>query len=103
MKPNWQDAPEWANYLAQDLNGLWAWYECEPDKNLITWGTNIGRTQYAETDHDWENSLEARPYPENIDSDYFEHVTEKDEFSLQENVERNQLIHRLALSTARPQ
>lgn len=30
IKPDWKDAPEWANYLAQDECGAWWWYECEP-------------------------------------------------------------------------
>ena len=30
MKPSWNDAPEWAQYLAKDRSGVWWWYECEP-------------------------------------------------------------------------
>jgi hypothetical protein len=30
MKPSWKDAPEWAQYLAQDTNGRWYWWEIEP-------------------------------------------------------------------------
>ena len=30
MKPDWSDAPEWADYLAQDANGTWYWYEGKP-------------------------------------------------------------------------
>lgn len=29
-KPNWEDAPKWANWLAMDANGTWWWYEAEP-------------------------------------------------------------------------
>ena len=29
-KPDWKGAPEWANYLAQDMNGVWYWFEFEP-------------------------------------------------------------------------
>lgn len=29
-KPNWNDAPEWANYLAQDKTGRWWWFKDEP-------------------------------------------------------------------------
>ena len=29
-KPNWKDAPEWANYLAMDSDGSWYWFELEP-------------------------------------------------------------------------
>lgn len=30
MKPDWKDAPEWAQYLAQDLDGNWYWFSDEP-------------------------------------------------------------------------
>ena len=29
-KPSWEDAPEWANWLAQDHNGHWYWYKKKP-------------------------------------------------------------------------
>lgn len=29
-KPTWGNAPEWANWLAQELDGSWFWYEKEP-------------------------------------------------------------------------
>ena len=29
VKPNWNDAPQWANYLTHDRNG-WYWHEKEP-------------------------------------------------------------------------
>lgn len=30
MKPDWKYAPEWANWLAQNGDGVWGWYEREP-------------------------------------------------------------------------
>ena len=30
MKPSWNDAPKWAQYVAKDRSGFWWWYECEP-------------------------------------------------------------------------
>ena len=30
MKDVWENAPEWANWLAMDGDGVWWWYECEP-------------------------------------------------------------------------
>lgn len=35
MKPDWKEAPEWANWLAQDSDGKW-WHEYEPDYNRST-------------------------------------------------------------------
>lgn len=29
-KPDWKDAPEWAQYLAMDADGKWYWYEKQP-------------------------------------------------------------------------
>jgi len=31
MKPEWKDAPKWANWLAQDANGDWYWYKEKPE------------------------------------------------------------------------
>ena len=36
MKPDWKDAPEWANWLAMDDCG-WAWFEFRPDYVLGCW------------------------------------------------------------------
>lgn len=30
MKPDWKDAPDWANYLAMDDDGIWVWYDERP-------------------------------------------------------------------------
>jgi hypothetical protein len=30
-KPDWKDAPDWANHLAQDGNGGWWWYKNKPE------------------------------------------------------------------------
>lgn len=30
MKPKWKDAPEWAEYLCMDGDGMWSWFEAEP-------------------------------------------------------------------------
>lgn len=43
MKPSWDDAPEWANYMAMDDNEDWHWYEKKPDwseseKEWLTFG-----------------------------------------------------------------
>lgn len=37
MKPDWKDAPEWANWLAMDDNGSWNWYEHEPEFDGRDW------------------------------------------------------------------
>lgn len=30
LKPNWKDAPDWAEFTAMDPDGTWYWFEKEP-------------------------------------------------------------------------
>jgi len=30
MKPDWKDAPAWAQFVAMDSNGEWYWHEHKP-------------------------------------------------------------------------
>jgi len=60
-KPDWKNAPEWANWLAQDNNGNWYWYEYKPiTDGLMTWRSTRGL--YARCHHyvGWRESLEQR-------------------------------------------
>jgi hypothetical protein len=61
-KPDWKDAPEWANWLAQDSNGSWYWYQIKPVKRgSFTWDA-LGRFALAESSSsDWGSSLARRP------------------------------------------
>lgn len=54
MKPDWKDAPEWANFLAMDADGVWAWFEKKPVWNRVAhmWSCDCGK---------WENATEAAP------------------------------------------
>jgi hypothetical protein len=66
MKPNWEDAPDWANYLAMDENGSWYWFEKEPyAKNLnYDYGMWVskGKANLAfESGFSWDETLEERP------------------------------------------
>lgn len=69
MKPSWDDAPEWANYLAQDEDGEWKWFERAPfiDEGG-RWESYVKQQHkwmYASEDapynHNWRKSLEERP------------------------------------------
>lgn len=65
MKPEWKDAPEWANWLAQDLGGSWYWYEDKPTSNGFAWGYG-GRCVFVGNSvsvnrREWRNTLEKRP------------------------------------------
>lgn len=58
-KPDWKDAPDWAQYLAQDSDGSWFWYERAPRARLASW-VDGGRTAPAQVSA-WEKTLETRP------------------------------------------
>jgi hypothetical protein len=66
-KPSWNDAPEWAKYLAQDDDGDWYWYEEEPQAFTHSWGA-IGRQLFANCSAEaWRESLEQRTHPSAAD------------------------------------
>ena len=60
-KPDWSDAPDWAQYLAQTELGNWGWFEEKPDTTLGHWASN-GRCSIAPIAKvkDWQNTLEER-------------------------------------------
>lgn len=63
MKPDWKDAPDWANYLAMDAGGIWRWHRKEP-KPLRFWWSGTTSTSFAkwcDPVSDWEKTLEGRP------------------------------------------
>lgn len=74
-KPNWEDAPLWANWLALDSNGAWWWYQDKPQFSAGLWvvksyDTNeVDRANPATTDpfiralaeQYAPDTLEARP------------------------------------------
>jgi hypothetical protein len=68
--PNWKDAPDWANWLAQDGDGSWYWYEYpiyarEADDTWYEQKWCDGRIEDAgedaERNPDWRNTRHARP------------------------------------------
>ena len=62
MKPSWNEAPEWANFLAMNQNGDWIWYEYEPNPRFgVWWISREGRYEMAyEAPKNWSESLEVR-------------------------------------------
>lgn len=65
MKPNWKDAPVWANYLAMDDDGCWYWFSEKPFLNLDCreWECRekgVVNIAYLRTD-EWMNTLEGKP------------------------------------------
>jgi len=62
MKPDWNDAPEWANYVAMDADGEWFWFAHKPTPHTHMWGPNGGQCELASaTDTNWASTLETRP------------------------------------------
>lgn len=63
MKPSWNDAPEWAQYLAADKDGSWFWYASKPEISQVAFINNCGEdVEYAPL-LNWRDSLESRPEP----------------------------------------
>jgi hypothetical protein len=62
MKPDWKDAPEWANYLAMDKSGDWFWYASRPAllDSEGSWGSPAGHYELCEMTG-WKETLESRP------------------------------------------
>mgnify|MGYP006440564041 CR=1 FL=1 len=67
-KPKWQDAPDWANWLAQDADGRWYWFENPPliidDHIYQEWVKPSGKHQYTYQQSkvfNWKLALEERP------------------------------------------
>lgn len=69
MKPSWQNAPEWANWLAMDEDSGWYWYEYVPLKMDVDgeyfWGPTTESFAYAgfgsADDIYFADSIEQRP------------------------------------------
>ena len=65
MKPNWEDAPSWANYLAMNEDGNWFWWEFQPEKDwhgpMFGWCDGIRSEHAGYPNINWYESLEKRP------------------------------------------
>lgn len=70
-KPSWKDAPEWAQWLAQDGDGVWYWHNDRPHLNSdsvdrVTHRISKGASDIADSGGhilgDWRDTLEQRPF-----------------------------------------
>lgn len=63
----WDNAPEWANWLAMDKDGRWFWFSDEPECHMRVWvhGEDGGIHQHYKgcplVASDWTKSLQKRP------------------------------------------
>lgn len=62
LKPDWKTAPSWAQYLAQDPNGGWWWFEVAPRPAAMGWivGQLGTRCERATIPGEWRKSLTVR-------------------------------------------
>lgn len=58
-KPEWKDAPIWADWLAMDADGKWYWYQSQPIARNGVW-------RYNESG-EWDMNMLASP-----NADYYE-------------------------------
>ena len=68
-KPAWADAPEWAQWLTQNADGGWLWWEEMPIKGELQWGDanhegNISFAGVSPVIGDWRETRSARPVKE---------------------------------------
>jgi len=62
MKPDWKDAPKWAQWLAQDDCGDWWWFANRPRPISTIWYSPQFSEMHREPcDGDWRETLEKRP------------------------------------------
>ena len=61
QKPDWLNAPEWANWLAQDSCGRWHWFENKPTEKSNSFQTNSSLRICFGSIKNWQQTLEQRP------------------------------------------
>ncbi len=69
-KPDWENAPDWAVWLAQDASGTWWWYEREPNTLGSRWAAvKLTPKQLAgrgDRNSDWRETLEKRRFRSHV-------------------------------------
>ena len=65
IAPSWNDAPEWAQWLAKSINGVWVWFEKRPrpfaDKYWLFSGGKTKDYFMGKKTTNWRNTLQQRP------------------------------------------
>jgi len=60
IKPDWKDAPAWANWYAKDSNGQRHWFEFEPEEKEEGFWFAFGRCALIRC-KEWERTKQERP------------------------------------------
>lgn len=63
FQPSWDDAPSWANWLAQDSDGRWQWFRNKPKAKSKTFQTDSSLQIYYGGVKNWKQTLQERPKP----------------------------------------
>lgn len=64
ISPNWDNAPKWATWLAQDSDGQWLWYQDKPVRGDSHWERQDGcECECLGFIDNWQHSLQERPLP----------------------------------------
>ena len=66
-KPDWKDAPKWAQSVACDEDGVWFWHEAkDPEQSEDGWNSDGDVLVAKDSGHDhvekWRETLEVRPW-----------------------------------------
>jgi hypothetical protein len=62
MKPEWKNAPDWAQYLSKDTNGGWFWTNEKPILIDGSWRvTEFAKVESAAMQIDVSKTIEKRP------------------------------------------
>lgn len=67
LLPRWEDAPEWAQWIAMDSDGAWYWYREKPRTQSTSWILKVNSSpdnamnRVNFPDSIWKNSLTKRP------------------------------------------
>ena len=71
IEVDWNEAPEWANFVTQDECGAIWWHEDKPVAYVGGWQGGVwdhgGRTKLAVCMTDWKYSLKKRPGKKKIE------------------------------------
>jgi len=59
-KPDWKNAPDWANYVARDADGCWYWFENKPELDRGVYFTH-GKIMSIDLVNEFEPICEERP------------------------------------------
>lgn len=81
-EPDWDKAPEWAQYYAEDLNGIGRWYEYKPKliTSLEEFTQDTGIVETVDNNYDYKKSYRKRPTKEEKEPSFWRTLKDLHEF-----------------------